>query len=804
MERRDDRIPKSRNDPAAEFLRSESFRGSQVRLESRLVARCDSDSTQETVRFLLERLDLGCALLKWQCVAESPTHVVIVRSIDLIQHLPSIQSRISHSPRQRTHRSLSVVSECESIHFSRRHDTAGSAVSMDEKQRFTNFLVVSALIIWVWVVFVAPQLAPPKKVDDKKLVQQDAIDDPAVAEGSAEAEGKKAGELSSTDPKAPTEAAANPEKKDPAKGDEKPGDEKKPVKAAKPKEYPQRDDVQIGSTDFATDYRLMVKFNSAGAVVSEVQLIDPRYHDLSKERAPLKLIQIEPTAVLRTLQVDVPQIDAELKPFKQKLSDVNWEVVPNSLKEDSVTWRYVTPDDGLEIEKRFWLVKANDGQGNEFKAYDLGFELTLRNRGSKKRKVHYELTGPVGIVLENRYYAQKTRDLALGFIQSTGTISSKLLTPDQLYKNLVAEKEEVWSTPLKYAGVDSQYFAALLMPEVDQMKVRYFDSSKAVFADEEPENPSANARTRNVTVQFKSVDLELAPAGKDKKPKAEADADEQSEETSAVSHEFRLFAGPKRPDLLRPMNAENIIDYGISGRLGIPQLLLTILSIFNTGLSFTTWSYGFAIILLTITVRSCMFPLSRKQALMAAKMQELQPELTALKEKYKATPEKFAQAQMDLFSKHKCNPLSGCLWALVQLPIFFGLYQAFTISVAMRGAPFLWVNNLAAPDALFNFPFNVPMLGPSFNLLPILTVCLFLVQQKYMMPPATSPEQEMQYKMFFYMTIGMGLMFYSVPAGMCIYFIASSLWGLAERKLLPKPKTGTTPNAIVVAAKPKR
>ena len=189
---------------------------------------------------------------------------------------------------------------------------------------------------------------------------------------------------------------------------------------------------------------------------------------------------------------------------------------------------------------------------------------------------------------------------------------------------------------------------------------------------------------------------------------------------------------------------------------------------------------------------------------MAAKMQELQPELAALKEKYKSAPEKFAQAQMDLFAKHKCNPLSGCLWAFVQLPIFFGLYQAFTISVEMRGAPFLWVNNLAAPDALFNFPVNVPLLGPSFNLLPIFTVCLFLVQQKYMMPPATTPEQEMQYKMFFYMTIGMGLMFYSVPAGMCIYFIASSLWGLAERKLLPKPtaKAGASTAVVVPTPKP--
>jgi YidC/Oxa1 family membrane protein insertase len=650
---------------------------------------------------------------------------------------------------------------------------------MDEKQRFSNFLVIAALIIWGWFVFVAPKMMPPKKVADQNIELDAAGDKKGEGEiSAAPVNGEKKNEKGAADA--------------PKNGDKKPeGPVAKPIM---PKDYPQNDTVQIGSGDVAENYRLLVKFHSAGAVISEVQLLDPRYHDLSKLREPLKLIQIEPQALLKTLQTDVPEIDAELKPFQRKLADVNWELVPGDLKEDAVTWRYVTPDDGLEIQKKFSVTKAEAGQKNEFEAYKIGFELVLINRGSKKRTVHYELSGPVGIALENRFYAQKTRDLALGFIAPTGALKPVLLTPATVNTNLENNKEEVWYTPVKYAGVDSQYFAALILPDMDQNKDHYFESSKAVFADEEPANAKANARLRNVTVQFKSVELELPaaqPVKKDGKPS----------EASSIAHQFHLFAGPKRADLLRPMGAESIIDYGISGRLGIPQLLLSLLSVYNAGLSFMSWSYGFAIILLTITVRSCMFPLSRKQAVMAAKMQELQPELTALKEKYKATPEKFAAAQMELFSRHKCNPLSGCLWALVQLPIFFGLYQAFTISVEMRGSPFLWVNNLAAPDALFNFPGAVPLLGPSFNLLPVLTVCLFLVQQKFMMPPATSPEQEMQYKMFFYMTIGMGLMFYSVPAGMCLYFIASSTWGLAERKLLPKPKLG---GATLVVKTPAR
>ena len=104
----------------------------------------------------------------------------------------------------------------------------------------------------------------------------------------------------------------------------------------------------------------------------------------------------------------------------------------------------------------------------------------------------------------------------------------------------------------------------------------------------------------------------------------------------------------------------------------------------------------------------------------------------------------------------------------------------------MRHAPFLWINNLAAPDMLFRFPFELPFLGHWFNLLPILVVALMLVQTKLFSPPATTPEAEMQQKMMKYMMVFMAVMFYKVPSGLGIYFITSSLWSIGERLLLPK------------------
>src|SRR5690606_21741439 len=148
--------------------------------------------------------------------------------------------------------------------------------------------------------------------------------------------------------------------------------------------------------------------------------------------------------------------------------------------------------------------------------------------------------------------------------------------------------------------------------------------------------------------------------------------------------------------------------------------------------------------------------------------------------------EKQAEAYREFMAKNGFNPLAGCLPMLLQLPIFLGLYRALYASVDLRNAQFLWIDNLAAPDQLFRLPFELPLLGSYFNLLPLLSMGLFFAQQKLFMPPPTSEEQALQYKMMNIFTLVLGFMFYRFPAGLCVYFITSSLWGICERKLLEK------------------
>jgi YidC/Oxa1 family membrane protein insertase len=214
-------------------------------------------------------------------------------------------------------------------------------------------------------------------------------------------------------------------------------------------------------------------------------------------------------------------------------------------------------------------------------------------------------------------------------------------------------------------------------------------------------------------------------------------------------------------------------------------------------------NYGLCIIVLTILVRGLMFPLSRKQALMSVRMQELQPEMKKIQEKYKDDPQARSLAMWEFQRKNGINPLGSCWVLLLQMPIFMGLYFALQESTHFRLAEFwpTWITNLAAPDMVWSWGERVPFisrvqdygsfhyLGPYFNLLPVIAVALMIVQQKMITPPPTDEQQAMQQKLMKYMMIVIGLMFYKVAAGLCLYFIASSAWGFCERKLLPKKKT---------------
>jgi len=192
-------------------------------------------------------------------------------------------------------------------------------------------------------------------------------------------------------------------------------------------------------------------------------------------------------------------------------------------------------------------------------------------------------------------------------------------------------------------------------------------------------------------------------------------------------------------------------------------------------------------------VRLCILPLSLLQQKSAIGMQKLTPELNALREKLSGkdgqmTREQqmqFMQAQSALFKKHGVSPI-GCMGPLfLQMPIFIALYQVCFQASDLRGAAFAgWITDLSVPDVLFRMPITLPFLGTNaFSLLPLILVCLYVLQQRLQPPPADEKAAEQQRIMKFIFPV-FGLLFYTMPSGLLVYWVASTLWGICEQKFV--------------------
>ena len=650
---------------------------------------------------------------------------------------------------------------------------------MDQQRRLLVFGLVSFLTFYGWL-FIGPKFFPdlfPKP--QAEVAEVDGVDPaPADGESSGDAEDTSSnGDEESGGDSTPSVTASDP------KTDATPD---RPAELAAPKlpDFPTQT-VVLGSSDVASGYVLQVELTSVGASVQSATLTDPRYPvaenpEKLTPRPQLRVVGnnlardevIKPLTKDRaalTVDLDIESVDEAFKQqdLRASLRTLNWELletendVDNSSIVSGATFRIVSPDGSLEVRKIFQLQRVPADKLDEpdvrqlfGEAYQLDVSIQLRNIGKRTIAAQYALQGPVGLPLEDVENARKYRDIKVGFLDEGGEVTAELLTASALVTDVRKERVEEWTKPIQYAGVDVQFFAALIVPTGDQVARQSFATITPTVVTQDTESERSD-----ISLEMKSPEFDIPADG-------------------LVQHDFHMFLGPKSQELLVPFKADTIIDYGWFG--SISKFMVVLLRTFHG------WGihYGIAIIMLTILVRGMMFPISRKQAVSSKKMKDLQPQLTAIREKHKDDKQKLAQAQMDLYREADFNPFAGCLPVFLQLPIFISLYQALNNWVDLRMASFLWVENLAAPDALFEMGFSLPFLGSDFNLLPMITIVLFYAQQKMFMPPPTTDEMAMQQKMMNFMMIFMGFLFYRVPAGLCVYFIASSAWGMSERKLL--------------------
>jgi len=157
-------------------------------------------------------------------------------------------------------------------------------------------------------------------------------------------------------------------------------------------------------------------------------------------------------------------------------------------------------------------------------------------------------------------------------------------------------------------------------------------------------------------------------------------------------------------------------------------------------------------------------------------MQALQPVIAELRNKHKDNPQKLNKEIMELYRQNKVNPLAGCLPMVLQIPVFFALYQVLIRSVALKGARFLWIKDLSEPDRLMMLPVSLPVLGNEINILPILMAIGMFMQQKITMKSTGGESAQQQKMMMIIMPVMFGFIFYRMPAGLVLYwFINSSL-----------------------------
>jgi YidC/Oxa1 family membrane protein insertase len=231
------------------------------------------------------------------------------------------------------------------------------------------------------------------------------------------------------------------------------------------------------------------------------------------------------------------------------------------------------------------------------------------------------------------------------------------------------------------------------------------------------------------------------------------------------SHNYLVYAGPKEYDRLKKygVGLQHIVDFGFFSILARP--LFWLLKQFYSIIP----NYGIAIIFLTILVRIPFIPLINKGQKSMKKLQDIQPKMAEIREKYKSDPQRMQKELMELYKKHKVNPMGGCLPMLLQIPVFFALYKVLMIAIELRGAPFmLWITDLSSKDPYY--------------ILPIIMGVTMVIQQK-MTPSTMEPTQQ---KLMMIMPVIFTFMFFTFPSGLVLYWLVNNILSIIQQFYINK------------------
>lgn len=333
------------------------------------------------------------------------------------------------------------------------------------------------------------------------------------------------------------------------------------------------------------------------------------------------------------------------------------------------------------------------------------------------------------------------------------------------YKNGVFTYDK---TDVDWIGLTGKYFAFLLIPENDGI-ISSISATEKINEEGIPQEDIIYVNRR-------------------------------ADNSSSITDVYSFYAGPQTSKTLgiydtASDNVFGLSDHNLKKALDVSWLswLETFLKWILEAFYFVIPNYGVAIILLTVLVKVCLIPISKKGLDSTAKMSALAPKIEEIKTRYANNPEEQNKAIAKLYQEEKINPMGSCIPMLIQFPIFIALYGLLNKNFELRGAMFIpgWIPDLSVPDTIAVLPFSIPFLGPQIHLLPIIYTVSMIFSMKITQTTNTAQSQK---GMMWFMTYGMPIMFffimYNAPSGLLVYWTITNVISIGQQIFTNHKKKG--------------
>lgn len=520
--------------------------------------------------------------------------------------------------------------------------------------------------------------------------------------------------------------------------------------------------------------RFQAEFSTQGASLQHLRLTDPRYKLLEdnkdhsgKAGDPIDLVTTTRQGRM-PLRTDLRMLGAA-GPQQVAYDDFDWKLAASDGKSCTFTYR----DDATALTK---TISAPGGSTSD--PFKLEISLTVENLAAEARKHRLAIE-------QTSYRTKKETEGHLGrqseFLtettavttqkverQSPGDFEPKAFEKDAgrapNEKEFTAEKWRQFPGDARFVAVSSSYFSKILIPlegpgvpRAETQIEEIWDEARYADKDRDP-NFGHIFRAR-----LAYPEVEIPPKG-------------------SVTYKTLSFTGPKERQLLAALghHTTEVLDLGTFAP--IAQVLI----------GYLYWLYGlvkvwgWAIVLLTITVKLLLFPLTYPQIKTSMAMRRLKPEMDAINEKYKNDTTQKGLAIQELYRKNNMaglrNPAIGCLPMLLQMPVWWALYRSLQTAVELYHTQFAWFADLSAPD--------------KFYIIPVVLGASSFLQQK-LMPAQGDPQQQ---KMMLYMMPAIfTFMMLFLPAGLGVYMLTNTWLGIGQQLLVERfLKARTGPSAILV------